>query len=188
MHISSRRRESSEGAVTFTFSSRRTSARAYFDAACCRHRCSYFAAWITLICGSVTVVEYKWSSARRADHRPDRHQWICYVGRLLSYHTHSSPSPPRHIPSTTHFPSPATRTSAGYFVAPAGVLALRGLARLVGRGRSTFTCCCWSDSSPRRLERVLARLPSGQQTAPLDSVAVPQPYAVASVGRVGPMT
>ena len=140
-------REPSEGAVTFTFSSRRTSARAYFDAACCRHRCSYFAAWITLICGSVTVVEYKWSSARRADHRPDRHQWICYVGRLLSYHTHSSPSPPRHIPSTTHFPSPATRTSAGYFVAPAGVLALRGLVRLVGRGRSTFTCCCWS---PRR--------------------------------------
>ena len=42
--------------------------------------------------------------------------------------------PPRHIPSPTHFPDPTTRTSAGFFAAPAGVVGAASSGCLVALG------------------------------------------------------
>ena len=90
-----------------------------------RHRWASFAARIAWICRCSIGVAYNWSSAQRAGHRPGWTLCVCFVGRCKSCRGRPPPSLPRHISLPIHFPSPTTRTSAGYFAPPVAWLALQ---------------------------------------------------------------
>ena len=112
-------------------------------AARCRPRWLSFAAYITWICGSATGVELMWRSGGGVLNSSHGHQWVSIVGLCKSGRARPPPSPPRHIPSSIHFPELASRVSAGFFAPPAGVLGPASLGRFLGCGSTTFTCGAW---------------------------------------------
>ena len=82
-----------------------------------------------------------------SEHRPDLTLRGCSVRRIMSYRTHQSLSPPRYIPSPTHYAGFGTRVSAGFFSPTDGVAGAASSGCLMGRGCAPFTCgtwCLWS--------------------------------------------
>ena len=108
-----------------------------------RHRRLCFATWITWIGRSSTAIGQKWRSSRRALDNRDPALCICYVGRCLSCRTRPPPSPPRYIPSPTHYTGLGTHVSAGFFSPTDSVASAASSGCLMGRGCAPFTCGTW---------------------------------------------
>ena len=108
-----------------------------------RHCCSSFLAWIMSIGCSSTALGLTWSSAPMLLDSRDRHQDISYVDRIISYHLRPPPSPPRYIPSPTHYTGLGTHVSAGFFSPTDSVASAASSGCLMGRGCAPFTCGTW---------------------------------------------
>ena len=65
------------------------------------------------------------------------------MGRCLSCRTRPPPSPPRYIPSPTHYTGLGTRISAGFFSPTDSVASAASSGCLMGRGCAPFTCGTW---------------------------------------------
>ena len=65
------------------------------------------------------------------------------MGRCLSCRTRPPPSPPRYIPSPTHYTGLGTHVSAGFFSPTDSVASAASSGCLMGRGCAPFTCGTW---------------------------------------------
>ena len=78
---------------------------------------------------------------RSSDRGPVQHQHISCVSRMIWYCARPARTPPRHIPSPTHFLTLASHISAGNSVHSAvGVAGIAGWAPM-GTRSSSCTCC-----------------------------------------------